>query len=48
MVENPIDHGPLRNERDDPHLGAARGTAERVDFEDLPEELGPAPRTRLA
>lgn len=43
MIENPIDHRVLGNERDDPHLSAARGTAEGIEFEDLPEELGPAP-----
>jgi hypothetical protein len=42
VIEDPINHAALRNERDDPHLRAARRAPERIDFEDLPEEFGPA------
>jgi methylglutaconyl-CoA hydratase len=42
MVEDPVDHGARRNERHDPHRGAAPGAPQRVDLKDLPQQLGPA------
>jgi hypothetical protein len=47
VVEDAVDHGALRDERHDPHRGPALGTPERIDLEDLPQQLGPAP-ARLA
>jgi len=43
MVENSVDHGACGDERHDPHLGAAPGAPERIDLEDLSQQLGPAP-----
>jgi hypothetical protein len=43
MVEDPVDHGARGNERDDPHLGAALGAPQRIDLEDLSQQLGPPP-----
>ena len=42
MVEDPVGHGALRDERDDPHRGAALGAPQRIDLEDLPQQLGAA------
>jgi len=39
VAQDPVDHGALRDERDDPHLRAARGTPERIDLEDLLHHL---------
>ena len=43
VVEHPVDHRTLGNEGDDAHLRAALRAPEGIDFEDLPEQLGPAP-----
>ena len=42
MREDLVDHRRLGDERDDPHGAVARGTRERVDFEDLLQQGRPA------
>lgn len=36
-----MNHGALRDERDDARLAATLGTAQRSTSEDLPQQLGP-------
>jgi hypothetical protein len=42
VLEDPLDHPRLGDERDDPHLPAATGADEWVDLVDAADELRPA------